>query len=94
MFNVLVSLMHGNNEIGNLLSIQEVSDLCIKYNALFHCDTVQTIAHLPIDVKKTPLDFLVCSAHKFHGPKGVGFLYVNSKINITPLILVAVKKKI
>ncbi len=82
----LVSLMHANNEIGNLLSIQEVSDLCIKYNALFHCDTVQTIAHLPIDVKKTPLDFLVCSAHKFHGPKGVGFLYVNNKINITPLI--------
>ena len=82
----LVSLMHANNEIGNLLSIEDVSDLCKKYNALFHCDTVQTIAHLPIDVKKTPLDFLVCSAHKFHGPKGVGFLYVNNKINITPLI--------
>ena len=82
----LVSLMHANNEIGNLLSIEDVSDLCKKHNALFHCDTVQTIAHLPIDVKKTPLDFLVCSAHKFHGPKGVGFLYVNNKINITPLI--------
>ncbi len=82
----LVSLMHANNEIGNLLSIEDVSDLCKKYNALFHCDTVQTIAHLPIDVEKTPLDFLVCSAHKFHGPKGVGFLYVNNKINITPLI--------
>ncbi len=82
----LVSLMHANNEIGNLLSIEDVSDLCKKHNALFHCDTVQTIAHLPIDVEKTPLDFLVCSAHKFHGPKGVGFLYVNNKINITPLI--------
>ena len=82
----LVSLMHANNEIGNLLPIEKVSKLCTKYNALFHCDTVQTIAHLPIDVKKNPLDFLVCSAHKFHGPKGVGFLYVNSNINITPLI--------
>ena len=82
----LVSLMHANNEIGNLLPIEKVSSLCVKYNALFHCDTVQTIAHLPIDVKKTPFDFLVCSAHKFHGPKGVGFLYVNNKVNITPLI--------
>ncbi len=82
----LVSLMHANNEIGNLLPIEEVSNLCVKHNALFHCDTVQTIAHLPIDVKQTPFDFLVCSAHKFHGPKGVGFLYVNNKINITPLI--------
>lgn len=82
----LVSLMHANNEIGNLLPIEEVSSLCVKHNALFHCDTVQTIAHLPIDVKQTPFDFLVCSAHKFHGPKGVGFLYVNNKINITPLI--------
>jgi len=84
--NCLVSLMHANNEIGNLLPIDTVSQLCMKHNALFHCDTVQTIAHLPIDVQKTPLDFLVCSAHKFHGPKGVGFLYVNKKINITPLI--------
>tara|TARA_B100001250_G_scaffold386619_1_gene383307 strand:+ start:204 stop:1340 length:1137 start_codon:yes stop_codon:yes gene_type:complete len=82
----LVSLMHANNEIGNLLPIEKVSSLCVKHNALFHCDTVQTIAHLPIDVKKTPFDFLVCSAHKFHGPKGVGFLYVNNKVNITPLI--------
>ena len=82
----LVSLMHANNEIGNLLPIEKVSQLCVKHNALFHCDTVQTIAHLSIDVKKTPLDFLVCSAHKFHGPKGVGFLYVNNNINITPLI--------
>tara|TARA_Y100000589_G_scaffold46490_3_gene39018 strand:+ start:23089 stop:24225 length:1137 start_codon:yes stop_codon:yes gene_type:complete len=84
--NCLVSLMHANNEIGNLLPIDEVSKLCSKYGALFHSDTVQTIAHLPIDVKKNPVDFLVCSAHKFHGPKGVGFLYVNNKINITPLI--------
>ena len=84
--NTLVSLMHANNEIGNLLPIDKVSKLCNKHGALFHCDTVQTLAHLPIDVKKTPVDFIVCSAHKFHGPKGVGFLYVNNKINITPLI--------
>ena len=84
--NTLVSLMHANNEIGNLLPINEVSKACNKYGALFHCDTVQTLAHLPIDVKLTPVDFIVCSAHKFHGPKGVGFLYVNNKINITPLI--------
>ena len=84
--NTLVSLMHANNEIGNLLPIDKVSKICNKHSALFHCDTVQTLAHLPIDVKKTPVDFIVCSAHKFHGPKGVGFLYVNNKINITPLI--------
>ena len=84
--NTLVSLMHANNEIGNLLPIDKVSKVCNKYGALFHCDTVQTLAHLPIDVKLTPVDFIVCSAHKFHGPKGVGFLYVNNKVNITPLI--------
>ena len=84
--NTLVSLMHANNEIGNLLPIDKVSKVCNKHGALFHSDTVQTLAHLPIDVKKTPVDFIVCSAHKFHGPKGVGFLYVNNKINITPLI--------
>ena len=84
--NTLVSLMHANNEIGNLLPINKVSKVCNKYGALFQCDTVQTLAHLPIDVKLTPVDFIVCSAHKFHGPKGVGFLYVNNKINITPLI--------
>ena len=71
--NTLVSLMHANNEIGNLLPINKVSKVCNKYGALFHCDTVQTLAHLPIDVKLTPVDFIVCSAHKFHGPKGVGF---------------------
>ncbi len=84
--NTLVSLMHANNEIGNLLPIDKVSKVCNKHGALFHCDTVQTLAHLPIDVKQNPVDFIVCSAHKFHGPKGVGFLYVNNRINITPLI--------
>ena len=84
--NTLVSLMHGNNEIGNLLPLEEVSDLCQKYNALFHSDTVQTIGHYFFDLKKIKIDFLTCSAHKFHGPKGIGFLYINKNINITPLI--------
>ena len=84
--NVLVSLMHGNNEIGNLLDIEKVSLLCKKYGALFHSDTVQTIGHYNFDLSKTKIDFLACSAHKFHGPKGVGFLYINKNVDITPLI--------
>ena len=84
--NTLVSLMHGNNEIGNLLDIESVSLLCQQYDALFHSDTVQTVGHYVFDLKKTKIDFLTCSAHKFHGPKGVGFLYINKQVNITPLI--------
>ncbi len=84
--HTLVSLMHGNNEIGNLLNLQLVSDLCVKYDALFHSDTVQTVGHYKFDLSKLKIDFLTCSAHKFHGPKGVGFLYINKDINITPLI--------
>ncbi|MBC7389335.1 MAG: cysteine desulfurase [Opitutaceae bacterium] len=82
----LVSLMHGNNEIGNMLNLQEVSGLCIKYNALFHSDTVQTIGHFPFDLQKVKLDFLVGSAHKFHGPKGIGFIYINAQNKIEPII--------
>jgi cysteine desulfurase len=82
----LVSLMHANNEIGTLLPIERVSELCQKYNALFHSDTVQTMAHYPFDVTKFHIDFLTCSAHKFHGPKGIGFLYVNKNIKINPMI--------
>ena len=78
--NTLVSLMHGNNEIGNLLDIESVSLLCQKkYNALFHSDTVQTVGHYDFDLKSIKIDFLTCSAHKFHGPKGVGFLYINKQ---------------
>ena len=84
--NVLVSLMHGNNEIGNLLDLEKVSQLCVQYNALFHSDTVQTVGHYEFDLEKIKIDFLTCSAHKFHGPKGVGFLYINKEVNITPLI--------
>ncbi len=82
----LVSLMHANNEIGNLLPLEKVSELCQKYNAVFHSDTVQTMGHYSLNLKKTHIDFLTCAAHKFHGPKGIGFLYINSRIKIHPFI--------
>ena len=83
----LVSLMHANNEIGTLLPIEEVSLLCNNYeNVYFHSDTVQTMCHYLLDVKKLKIDFLVCSAHKFHGPKGIGFLYVNKNLHLNPII--------
>lgn len=82
----LVSLMHINNEIGNKLDLKKVSDLCQKYKALLHSDTVQSIGHFKIDLKTCPLDFLAVSAHKFHGPKGVGFAYINNKHKLASLI--------
>ena len=82
----LVSLMHANNEIGNRLPLKEVANLCKKYGALFHSDTVQTIGHYTFDVRELGVDFMTCSAHKFHGPKGVGFLFVNQDIQLKPLI--------
>ncbi len=83
----LVSLMHANNELGNLLPIKEVSELCAKYNAVFHSDTVQTMGHYKFDLAHlNGIHFATCSAHKFHGPKGVGFLYINNKVKIKPLI--------
>ena len=82
----LVSLMHANNEIGNLIDIYSISMLCKKYNALFHSDTVQTVGHYEFNLNKLEIDFITCSGHKFHGPKGVGFLYVNKNINLSPLI--------
>ena len=83
----LVSLMHANNEIGTLLPIEEVAWLCSQYDhVFFHSDTVQTMGHYYFDVKKLKIDFLVCSAHKFHGPKGIGFLYVNKNLNLKPII--------
>jgi cysteine desulfurase len=84
--STLVSLMHANNEIGNLLPLEEVGLLCKENNAFFHSDTVQTIGHYPMDVKKFNLDFLSCSAHKFHGPKGIGFLYAAKKNSVTSFI--------
>ncbi|MDP4267842.1 MAG: cysteine desulfurase family protein, partial [Bacteroidota bacterium] len=82
----LVSLMHANNEIGNLLSIKETGELCKKYNSIFHSDTVQTIGHFLIDLSKLNLHFASCSAHKFHGPKGIGFIYIDNSVKINPLI--------
>jgi cysteine desulfurase len=76
--NTLVSLMHGNNEIGNLLGLETVGRLCQEYKAVFHSDTVQTMGHYRHDLQQLPVDFIVGAAHKFHGPKGVGFLYVNA----------------
>jgi cysteine desulfurase len=84
--DVLVSLMHGNNEVGNLLDIEKVSQLSRQYNALFHCDTVQTMSHYQFDFQKIDLDFAVGAAHKFNGPKGVGFLYHNKRNRVKPLI--------
>ena len=83
----LVSLMHANNEIGNILDIEKVGELCKKYGAYFHSDTVQTIAHLDLDFSKINLDFASCSAHKFHGPKGVGFAYIRKSSRLKPIIL-------
>lgn len=82
----LVSLMHANNEIGNLLDIDAVGALCKQYNAIFHSDCVQTVGHYPLDLRKTPVHFISGAGHKFHGPKGVGILYVNDNIRVKPFI--------
>jgi len=82
----LVSLMHINNEIGNKLDLEKVSELCQQYCSLLHSDTVQSVCHFELDLEKCPLDFLAVSAHKFHGPKGVGFAYVNKKHKLASLI--------
>lgn len=82
----LVSLMHANNEIGNLLPIEAVGEICKKYNAIFHSDCVQTVGHYPIDLRNTPVHFISGAGHKFHGPKGVGILYINDNVKIQPLI--------
>jgi len=82
----VVSLMHANNEIGNILDIQAVGSICKKYNAIFHSDCVQTVGHYQLDLRETPVHFISGAGHKFHGPKGVGILYVNDNIKITPFI--------
>ncbi|MEO6406995.1 MAG: cysteine desulfurase family protein [Ferruginibacter sp.] len=82
----LVTLLHANNEIGNLLDIIAVGNLCKLYNALFHCDTVQTVGHFPFDLRNTPVHFITGAAHKFHGPKGVGILYINENVRIKPFV--------
>lgn len=81
-----VSLMHANNELGTVNDIDRIGELCKQYNAIFHCDTVQTMGHFPYDMTQKNIDFFTCAAHKFHGPKGVGFIYINHKLKIHPLI--------
>jgi cysteine desulfurase len=82
----LVTLMHANNETGNILDIHAVGNLCKKYNAIFHSDTVQTVGHFPFDLRNTPVHFITGASHKFHGPKGVGILYINENVKIKPFI--------
>ncbi len=82
----LVSLMHANNEIGNILDIHATGELCKLYNAIFHSDTVQTVGHFPFDLRNTAVHFITGAAHKFHGPKGVGILYINENVRIKPFV--------
>lgn len=82
----LVTLMHANNEIGNMIDLPAVGELCKKYDAIFHSDTVQTVGHFPFDLKNTYVHFITGGGHKFHGPKGVGLLYVNETVKIHPFI--------
>ena len=84
--NTLVSLMHANNEIGNLIDLKKVSALCRANGAYFHSDTVQTMCHYEFNISELDIDFVTASAHKFHGPKGIGFLYINSNVRIKPMI--------
>lgn len=82
----LVSLMHVNNEVGTILDLKRVCDLCQAHQALFHCDTVQSIGKTVIDLSVYPIDFIVASAHKFHGPKGIGFAFIRKKNVLKPVI--------
>ncbi len=82
----LVTLMYINNEIGNILDIKSVSDLCQKYNSFFHTDAVQAVGHYKVDLKSFNIDFLSSAAHKFHGPKGIGFTFINKSIKIKSFI--------
>jgi cysteine desulfurase len=82
----LVSLMHVNNELGNILDIETVADLCTKHKALFHSDTVQSIGHYKVDLSQVKVDFCAVSAHKFHGPKGVGFVFMRKGSGLNSLI--------
>lgn len=81
-----VSLMHANNEIGNLLPLEQVGEMCRQAGAVFHSDTVQTMGHYAFDLSKLHIHFITCAAHKLHGPKGIGFLYINRSLKINGLI--------
>lgn len=82
----LVTLMHANNEIGNMIDLHAVGNLCKKYQAIFHSDTVQTVGHFPFDLRNTPVHFITGAGHKFHGPKGAGMLYINENVKIKPFV--------
>ncbi len=82
----LVTLMHANNEIGNITDIQAVGEICKQNGAIFHADTVQTVGHFPIDLSNTYVDFITGAGHKFHGPKGIGLMYINQRNKISPFI--------
>ena len=82
----LVTLMHANNEIGNMIDLHEVGEICKLYGAIFHSDTVQTVGHFPFDLRNSPVHFITGASHKFHGPKGVGLLYINENVKIIPFI--------
>ena len=81
-----VSIMHANNEIGTIQDLKKIGEICKEHNAIFHSDTVQTIGHFPFNMQELNVDFMAASAHKFHGPKGVGFMYISENIKIKPLI--------
>ena len=82
----LVSLMHVNNEIGNISNIEAIGELCKQHGALFHSDTVQSVGHYPWDVQAVSIDFMTAAAHKFHGPKGIGFAFIRKNSGLKPLI--------
>jgi cysteine desulfurase len=82
----IVTIMHANNEIGNMIELNEIGAICKKHNAYFHSDTVQTVGHFAFDLSHTPVDFITGASHKFHGPKGIGILYINENIKINPFI--------
>ncbi len=82
----LITLMHANNEIGNITNIKRVGELAQQYNAVFHADTVQTVGHFPVNLSEINIDFITGASHKFHGPKGVGLLYINANNKVNPFI--------
>ena len=82
----IVTIMHANNEIGNMIDMVAIGNLCKQHHAYFHSDTVQTVGHFPFELSQLPVDFITGAGHKFHGPKGVGILYINENIKINPLV--------
>ena len=82
----LVSIMHANNEIGTIQDLKKIGEICKEHSAIFHSDTVQTVGHFPFNIQGLNVDFITASAHKFHGPKGVGFVYISEDIKIKPLL--------